>query len=159
MVTRLKFQEAQEVLNKNTTLKTDLEHLIHDVFSKKDVKIDVDLVKDEYKELIDRKIIITNDKITYYYFNFNDSLSCAILLEYAVKLLGRSLPEDPYEGAEFIKDFFIEICRPKVRYHWYLPQVRRNFQSFFFLEYESYFQKNSLPIWQGVFLFYGLGVP
>lgn len=142
MVTRLNFQEALEILNKNTTLKAGLEHLIHGVFSKKDVKIDVDLAKSEYKELIDRQILTTNDKITYYYFSFNDSLSCAVLLEYAINLLGRPFPDNPYDGAKFIKDFFVEICKPKVNCHWYTSGVGRNFRNFAFLEYEEYFNEH-----------------
>jgi len=142
MVARLNFQEALEILNKNTTLKADLEHLIHGVFSKKDVKIDIGLAKSEYKELIDRQILTTNDKITYYYLNFNDSLSCAVLLQYAINLLGRSFPDNPYDGAKFIKDFFLEICKPKINHHWYTLEVGRNFRNFAFLEYEEYFNEH-----------------
>ena len=142
MKKKLKYSDSKKILEESENLQRILKTKIETAFSTKLNKFPKEAKMGKLELLINENILVTNDNINYYYFDFEDSLSCTILLDYAIQILERTFPESPYEAADFIQDFLSEICKPKINHHWYTMEVGRNFRNFVFLEYEEFFISN-----------------
>lgn len=138
----IKYKEAREYLDTHPNLKIVLNLAIDDVIKQKKNKFTSESAQSEFKELTSNGMLITNDSIGYYYLPFNTSTANAALLDYAINLLKKPLPTNPYDGMLFIQEFFDEISKPNTNRHWYTMEVERNFRNFVLMEFEEYFIVN-----------------
>jgi len=138
----LKYKEAKEYLEKNPELEESLTSAINESIPNKENRFTQEQSLNEYKLLFDKKILISNGDNDYR-ISFESSLACAALLDYTINLLGKPLPNSPYEAIGFVNDFLEEIRKPRTNYHWYdIVDFGRNFKNFILLEYEQFFLEN-----------------
>jgi len=137
----LKYKAAKDYLEKNPLLKKLLASAVKEMISKKKNIFTEEQALNDYALLQKNKILISNNKTTYF-ISLESSLASAGLLDYAQYLLDESFPDTPYDAIVLIDNFFLEIRKPKINNHWYPMKFKRDFEKFILLEFEEYFLEN-----------------